>query len=102
MEDVERARLQLGAKKLEDRAGRVVGLDRERPLGLRQWMQPKADAGDQGEPPLRAADEAGQVVAGDVLHHLPAGARDRPVRQHESDAEDEVAWRAEAMAKRAG
>ena len=65
-------------------------------------MEPKTDAGDQGQPSLRATDEAGEVIARDVLHHLPASARDRPVRQHQSDAEDEVARRAEAMPKRPG
>ena len=61
----------------------------------------KLDARDQREPPLRAADEATEVVARDVLHDLPACARDRPVREHERHAEDEVAGCAEAMPERA-
>ena len=43
------------------------------------------------EPPVRAADELAEVVAGDVLHDLAARVHDRAVGEHERDAEDEVA-----------
>ena len=65
-----------------------------------QGVEPQRDPGDQGEAPLRPADELAEVVARDVLHDLPAGARDRPVAEHERHAEDEVARRPEAVRER--
>ena len=65
-------------------------------------MQAEARPRDQRQPPTRAADEAREVVAGDVLHDLAARARDRPVGEHERHAEDEVARGAEAVPQRAG
>ena len=81
---------------------RVLGLDDERPRRLRQRVQPEARARDERETSLGAAHESREVVAGDVLDDLAARARDRPVREHERRAEDEVARRAEAVAERAG
>ena len=101
MEDVERARLELRREECAYNRGRVIGLDRERLCRLRHRVQPEARACDQREPPARAADEPREVVAGDVLHDLPARARDRPVGQHERHPEHEVAWRAEAVPERA-
>ena len=62
-----------------------------------QRVEPERDPSDQRQRPGRAADELAEVVAGDVLDDLAAGARDRPVGEHERDAEDEVARRAEAV-----
>ncbi len=47
-------------------------------------------------------EELGQVVAGDVLDDLPAGAGDGPVRKHHGDADDEVSQRPVTVAQRAG
>ena len=65
-------------------------------------MEPQRDARDQPEPAARAGEELPEVVAGDVLHHLAARARDHPVRQDDRDADHEVAHRAVAVAARAG
>ncbi len=65
-------------------------------------MQAEARPPDQRQPPARAAHQAREVVAGDVLHDLSARARDRPVGEHERHAEDQVARRAEAVPQRAG
>ncbi len=102
MEDVERARLQLRAEEGGGRPRRVLGLDDERARRRGQRVEPERDPSDQRERPGRAADELAQVVAGDVLDDLPAGVGDRPVGEHERDAEDEVARRAEAMPERTG
>ena len=66
------------------RPRRVVGLDdhASRP-------PPGAGAGagdprDEREPAARAAEELAEVVAGDVLHDLAAGARDRAVGEHDA------------------
>ena len=76
-------------------------LDDERARRPRQRVEAEADACDEGEASLGAADEPREVVAGDVLHDLAARVRDRPVREDERRAEDEVARRAEAVAERA-
>src|SRR5581483_524005 len=65
-------------------------------------MQPQRDARDEAEPAARAREQLAEVVAGDVLHHLAAGARDRPVGEDDRDADDEVAHRTVAVAARAG
>ncbi len=102
VQDVERARLQLGAKEQSDEVSGVVGLDREGPCGLREWVQTEARANDQRESSLRAADEAREVVARDVLDDLPASAGDGPVCEHERDPEDEIAGRPVAVSQRPG
>ena len=84
------------------RSRSVVGLDCEGARGFRERVQAEARAGDQREPSLRAADEACEVVARDVLHHLAAGVGDRAVGEHERDAEDEIAGRPEAVSQRPG
>jgi hypothetical protein len=100
MEDVERARLQLRATETPHDARRVVGLDDQRRRRRRQGMQPQRDAGDEAEPSLRAADELREVVARDVLHDLPARARDRAVAEDERHAEHEIARRPVAVRER--
>ena len=102
VEHVEGARLQRRATELADDTGRIVGLDDERRSCRRERMQPQRHPRDQGEAPLRPADELAEVVPGDVLHDLAAGAGDRPVAEHERDAEDEVPWRPEAVRERPG
>ena len=102
MKHVERARLELRAEQSPDDTRGVVRLDDERSGRLRQRVELEACSRDEGESPLGAAHEAREVVAGDVLHDLPSGVRDRPVREDERRAEDEVARCAEAMAQRAG
>ena len=54
-------------------------------------------ATDDGEPTTRPAHELAEVVARNVLDDLAAGVDDRAVREHERDAEHEVAWGAEAV-----
>ena len=102
MNNVERARLEPRAEQRRDDRGAVLGLDEQRLRSLRQRVQAEAHAPDERQPSLGAAYETGEVVARDVLHDFAAGVRDRPVCEHESDAEDEVARRAEAMAERPG
>ncbi len=65
-------------------------------------MQAEARAGDEREPSLRAAHESCEVVARDVLDDLAARVRDRSVREHERNSEDEIAGRAEAVPQRPG
>ena len=65
-------------------------------------MQAQAGANDQAQPALRAAEELSEVVAGDVLDDLPAGARDRAVREHDRHPQDDVPRRAVAVATRPG
>ena len=101
-EDVERARHELRAEQRRD--GRAASassrLDDERARGRGQRVEPEARrARSSASRPARAADELAEVVAGDVLHDLAAGVRDRAVGEHERDAEHEVARRAEAVAR---
>ena len=58
---------------------------------LRQRVEPEDDLGDEAEGAERPAQEARQVEARHVLHHLTAPARDDAVRAHEGDPDDEVA-----------
>ena len=102
VEDVERARLEAPPAELADDARRVARLDDERRGALRQRMEAQRDARDEREPPLGAADELPEVVAGDVLHDLAARARDRAVAEDERHAQHEVARGAEAMRERPG
>ena len=101
-EEVDRGRLERRAAQLlpERRAGR-------RSPTRPSPRQPAAGAAerdprDQPEPAARAGEELAEVVAGDVLHHLAARARDRAVGEHDGDADHEVAHRAEAMPQRPG
>src|SRR5205823_3925572 len=100
VEHVERARYELGAPDRGHDAGGLRRLDHERPRRFRHPMQPQRHAGDEPEPPARAADELAEVVAGDVLDHLAAGVGDRAVREDDGYPEHEIAWRAEAVAER--
>jgi hypothetical protein len=63
-------------------------------------VQPHGDAADQPERAERAGEQLAEVVAGDVLDHLAAGARDRAVGQDDRDADHEVAHAAVAVAQR--
>ena len=102
VEDVERARDELGGEQRRGDRRRVVRLDDDRRRGGHGvGMEAQADPADEREPAARAADELAEVVAGDVLDDLAAGVDDRAVGEHERDAEHEVARRAEAVAQRA-
>src|SRR5579859_554848 len=65
-------------------------------------MQAQREPHDAPEPPLRPAEELGEVVAGDVLHDLPARTRDRAAGEHDGRADHEVAHRPVAVSPRAG
>ena len=93
MEDVERARLHVGAHQRSDDDRSFVRLDYERPC--RRWDRVKSErhAYDQREQAPGAADELAEVVAGDVLDHLATGVRNGAVRKYQRHAEDEVARR---------
>ena len=79
----------------------AVAVERNRARGGGQRVQPQREALDLPEAAARPAEELAEVVAGDVLHDLPARARAQAVRQHDRDADHEVAHRAEAVAERA-
>jgi hypothetical protein len=63
-------------------------------------VQPQRDLRDQPERPVGAGHQLGQVVARDVLDHLPARARDRPIGQCDGDAQHQVARPAVPVAQR--
>ena len=86
VEDVERARLEPRAPQRADGGRRVVGLDDECRRGGGERVEPERHAGDQRQLPRRAAHELAEVVARDVLHDFPAGARDRAVAEHDGNA----------------
>ena len=67
---------------------------------VRQRMQAKHGPGDDAEGAERARHQLGQVIAGDVLHHLAAAGGDGAIRQNDGDADDEVANAAVAQAQR--
>ena len=68
----------------------------------RAGVQPEHHLRDQGEAAQRAVEELGQVVPGDVLDHVAAGAGDGAVGQDHGDPDDEVAEVAVAQPGRAG
>ena len=72
----------------------------DRPLGER--VQADRQLHDHAERSERAGEQLGQVVAGHVLDHLPAGARDGAVGERDGHADHEVAGGAVARAQRAG
>jgi hypothetical protein len=65
-------------------------------------VQPHRHRGDVAERPVGAGEELGEVVTGDVLDHLSAGARHRAVGEHDRDAHDQVAHAAVTVAQRTG
>ena len=80
VEHVERARLQLRARSGATTRAGVVGLRDDGSRDARGTrVQAEATRADQRRGVPRAADELAEVVAGDVLHHLAARARDRAV-----------------------
>ena len=103
VEDVERARLRAGS---EGAARRRPPASSVSTTSVRVGASAAGAAGSSRGRSARAVPREPQtslreVVAGDVLHDLAAGAGDRAVREHERDAEDEVARRAEAVPQRA-
>ena len=73
--------------------------ERRRRVGQR--VQAQAGAADDAQRAARAAEELAEVVAGDVLHHLPARVRDEPVAEHDRHAEQEISHPSVAVAARA-
>ena len=63
-------------------------------------METEDDLGDHAQGAERAAEQLGQVVAGDVLDHLAAGPGHGPVGQDHGDADDQVAHGAVAQPPR--
>ena len=98
VDDVDGARHQPGTVKLSPAgSGDDDGTRRERTR-----VEPECEALDGAEPAFRPAIELAEVVAGDVLHDLPARVRPRTVRQQDADADHEVTHCPETMAQRAG
>src|SRR5439155_20255150 len=78
-EHVDGARHQLGSVRELPRplgVGRVLARHDERPRRGRPRLEPQRKPRDEAEPATRAAEELAEVVAGDVLDDLAAGARD--------------------------
>jgi hypothetical protein len=103
--DVEAVGFQRLGRERDGRGAEPVGIvaaaqrgDRAR----RERVQPDGDADDQPQRPERPREQLGEVVARDVLDHLAARAGERPVRQRDRRADDEVAHAPVAVAQRAG
>src|ERR1700736_6841554 len=68
----------------------------------RLWKHLERRCHDDAERSQRAVMKLHQVVASDVLDHAPASGREPAVGEGDADADEEIASRAEALAKRAG
>ena len=96
--DVDRARHELRA--VQRLPARGAGDDRAR--GSRQRMQPQREPLDAPEPPARAAEELRRGRSPRRSSRPCRPSRPRAVRQHDRDADHEVAHRPEPVAQRAG
>ena len=67
----------------------------------RDRVQAENRLGDDSQGAQRSRRQLGQVIAGDVFHHLAAALGERAIRQSQGDPDDQVAQRAETDPERA-
>ena len=70
------------------------------PAVRRHRPEPEDGFGDDPEGAVRAREQLGQVVTGDVLYHLAAGPGDHPIGPHDGDTDQEVTYRPVRVAGR--